>query len=317
MKTIYQTKLLYPEILWERPVHYYKSKAGKILIIAGSRGLTKKALMTCEAVFRSGTGLLTLAFPEELKNIMSEILPDEMTLELPQTHSGSISKKAKEIIINQIKTVDLVIIGPDLSTNSETVHLIWEILPEIKKATIIDDDGLKALAYGIDAIKSKIGEEEVKKYFKNLKTKLILTPNSGDATKIANAIGIKNRSKSSNSFEQEIKTSELISQMLDAVVVLKSRDIAIINPELDTQIINKTNTKTSNLDESHEVLTGLIGSFVAQNPKKTEKAIATAVYIYTLAIRLAKDEINQRSLNTTDIIRFIPKAIKEAESENI
>jgi len=69
--------------LWERPVHMYKYQAGKVLIIAGSRGMAGAAVLTTEATFRSGTGILLLGFPQNLLDVYKGILPEAMTLPLP------------------------------------------------------------------------------------------------------------------------------------------------------------------------------------------------------------------------------------------
>ena len=314
MKPIYQAKLLYPEILWERPVHYYKSKAGRILVVAGSRGVAGAALLTCEAAFRSGTGIVTLAFPEELKDSFTGVLPEAMTLALPQTHSGSLSKKALQSIMEQMKSTDIVIIGPGLSTNTETVQLVWQLIREIEKTIILDADGLKALAYGIDAVRSKDGKEGVIRLFKNLRPKLILTPHPGEASKILTALGTeKNLSKSEYIDKHKIAAAEIIFETTGALTVIKGYETVIYNGK--KLIIDKIGGPELATAGSGDVLAGVIGSFVAQNPKKPLKATATAVYLHSLAGKIAKDNTTERSVTASDIIRYLPEAIRTSEAE--
>ncbi|MBW6431828.1 NAD(P)H-hydrate dehydratase [Patescibacteria group bacterium] len=314
MKAIYQTKLLYPEILWERPVHYYKSKAGRILVVAGSRGMAGAALLTCEAAFRSGTGIVTLAFPEELKDSFTGILPEAMTLALPQTHSGSLSKKALEPIVEQIKSTDIVIVGPGLSTNTETVQLVWQLIREIKKTIILDADGLKALAYGIDAIRSKEDKKGVIRFFEKLNPNLIVTPHPGEASKILTALGTeKNLSKSEYVDSHKKETATVIFNSIGALTIVKGHETTIYNGK--KLIIDKIGGPELATAGSGDVLAGVIGSFVAQNPKKPFKATATAVYLHSLAGKIAKEHTTERSVTASDIIRYLPEAIKISESE--
>jgi ADP-dependent NAD(P)H-hydrate dehydratase / NAD(P)H-hydrate epimerase len=314
MKPIYQTKLLYPEILWERPVHYYKSKAGRVLVIAGSRGMAGAALLTCEAAFRSGTGIVTLAFPEELKDSFTGILPEAMTLALPQTHSGSLAKKALEPIIGQLKSTDIVIIGPGLSTNTETVQLIWQLIREINKPIILDADGLKALAYGIDAIRSKEGKEGIMQFFKNLNPKLIITPHAGEASKILSALGSKKDiSKADYIDKHKTESAKTIFEAIGSLTVIKGHETTIFNGK--KLIIDKIGGPELATAGSGDVLAGVIGSFVAQNPKKPFKATATAVYLHSLAGKIAKEHTTERSVTASDIIRYLPGAIKSSETE--
>lgn len=267
MKPTYQTKLLYPEILWERPVHYYKSKSGRVLVIAGSRGMAGAALLTCEAVFRSGTGVVTLAFPEELKDSFTGILPEAMTLALPQTHSGSISKKSLEIIKEQSNSADLIIIGSGISTNTETVQLVWEIIRETEKPIVIDAEGINSLAYGIEAITSKKSLDEVKNYFKKRGKNIILTPHPGEAAKIVSALKEeRGKAKASYIEKNKAKTAEFIFKYLKSTIVLKGNGTVIYNGK--KTIIDKIGGPELATAGSGDVLSGIIGSFVAQNPKK-------------------------------------------------
>jgi NAD(P)H-hydrate epimerase len=312
MKTIYQNKLLYPEILWERPVHYYKSQAGRILVIAGSRGMQGAALLACESIFRSGTGILTLAFPEELKNAYTGILPEAMTLALPQTHSGSLSRKAKSLIVEQLRAVDLVLIGPGLSTNTETVQLIWELLTEMRKPLVLDADGLKALAYGIDAIRGKEGIEKVQEYFKNIKSKIIITPHPGETAHIMEALGAeKNKCKTNYIEHHKEEVASYIYDNIGTLVILKGNGTIIYNGK--SVVIDKIGGPELATAGSGDVLSGIVASFVSQNPTKYLKASATAVYLHSLAGKLAKEELGERSVMAGDIIRFLPQAIKKAE----
>lgn len=309
---VYQNKLLYPDILWQRPVHYYKSKAGRVLVVAGSRGMAGAALMTCEAAFRSGTGILTLAFPEELKGNFTGVLPEAMTLTLPQTHSGSIARSALAVLEEHLKAFDLVIIGPGLSTNTETVQFVWELLQKIEIPVVIDADGLKALAYGIDAIRHKEGLESIKDYFIKLDSKIIITPHVGEAAKLLEALGMpKEKSKTSYIETHKSEIAEIIEGYLGTTVVLKGHQTVIHDAE--NTVVNMAGGPELATAGSGDVLSGIIGSFVAQNPSKIFEAIVTAVYLHSLAGKLAKENLGERSVMAGDIIKYLPQAIKKAE----
>jgi NAD(P)H-hydrate epimerase len=313
MEVIYQNKLLYPEILWERPVHHYNSKAGRILVIAGSRGTQGMALLVCETIFRCGTGILTLAFPEELRTSYVGILPPEMTLALPQTHSGSLARAAKEQIAEQFRAVDLVLIGPGLSTNTETVQLIWELLPLLNKPLVIDGDGLKALGYGIDAIRSKDGIEKVREYFANLKTKIIICAQTNNISQIMEALGEeKPKCKADYINKHQGEIAEIICKKLGVTLILKGSETIIFGGK--KLIINKLPDYNGNIFNK-EILSGIVSSFVAQNPTKPLEASAVAVYLDALAEKKAIAEAGTRPLVAHDIVRNLPQAIKESESQ--
>jgi NAD(P)H-hydrate epimerase len=315
-KIIYQDKVLYPAILWERPVHFYKAQAGKIFLLAGSKGMTGAAILTCEAVFRSGTGILTLGFPETIKDVYKDILPEAMTLPLPSTPSGSVAKRAHDLILEQITSCDVVVIGPGLSTNAETIQLVWELLFEIEKPIVLDADGLSAYAKGIEVIRSEESLIFLDEYLLKKKGKLILTPHAGEAEKIMKAgkfdefSGKKINPKYIELHKKEI--APFLSEKLHATVVLKGHDTVIA----DTRgriVINKTGGPELATSGTGDILSGIIGSFVAQNPDKVFESICTAVYLHGVAGEMATEKIGERSVIASDIIRYLPEAIKKSE----
>jgi NAD(P)H-hydrate epimerase len=318
-KIIVQDKILFPKVLWQRPVHFYKARAGKIFVLAGSKGMSGAAILTCEAVFRGGTGILTLGFPVGLKNIYKEILPEAMTLELPETPSISIAKKAEPIILENIKGCDVAIIGPGLSQNAETIQLIWQLIFAIEKPIVLDADGINALAKGIEVIRSKESLEFLENYFHKRQNKLILTPHPGEMFKIINSAKfdeLKNKKIDVQEIEKnKPKYAILIAKKLNATVVLKGYETVISDPE-GKVVMNKPGGPELATAGSGDVLSGIIGSFVGQNPTNHFEAICTAVYLHGLSGIIAKEKIGERSVIASDIIRNLPEAIKRAENEN-
>lgn len=314
MKKIYQTKILYPEILWERPVHRYKSDGGRILVIAGSRGNQNEALLLCEAIFRSGTGIITLAFPEELKASYAGIIPSEMTLALPQTHSGSLARQSKEQILGHLSAIDLVLLGPGVSTNTETVQLVWELLPLIRKPLIIDDDGLRAIIYGTEAIMGKAGIEGVNEYFQKLKAKIIVTPNVSDLVQILNALGQKKVIRKPTHIDNHLpEILAIIREHLGVDIILKRDEVVLFNgKKLIIDKVPKRQIKSVNTD----LLPGIVASFVAQNSHQPFRAASVAVYLNTLANEIAFSEKVDGLVSSNEVLQALPKAIKEAESKD-
>lgn len=316
MEIQYQSKLLFPKILWSRPVHFYKAEAGKILVLAGSKGMSGAAILTCEAVFRSGTGILVLGFPEKLRPVYREILPEAMTLALPETPSGSLAKKAQANILEQTNASDVVIIGPGLSTNAETIQLIWELIFEIDKPIVLDADGLTALAKGIEVIRTKESVEFVKDYFKKIKNQLIITPHPGEAAKILKALklGELKSIKAEYIENHKEKIAPYLAEILNAIVVLKGHDTVIAEPN-GRVVVNRVGGPELATAGAGDVLSGIVGSFIGQNPNRVFEAICTAVYLHGLAGKIGKEKVGERSLIASDIIRYLPEAIKKAENE--
>lgn len=294
---------LYPKILWQRPVHAYKHGAGKIMILAGSKGSSGEAILTCEAVFRSGTGILLLGFPEGLKTLYKDILPESMTLELPETPGGTLAKKADQLILENINSCDAIIIGPGLSNNAETIQLIWELVFSIKKPIVLDSDGIYALTKGIEVLMSKEDEAFAADYLSKRHGELILCISPGEAKKILKALREEYK-------DQEI--TQKIAEKLGCTVVLKEHSPTMsTNKGLNiTTLLGGPELAVGGLQS---VLSGVIGSFVGGNPSSHPEAIATAVFLHTLAAKIASEKHEGKVILASDIVRYLPSAIKKAE----
>jgi NAD(P)H-hydrate epimerase len=290
MTKIIQTKLLYPKVLWQRPVHSYKAEAGKIMILAGSKHKTGIAMLICEAVFRSGTGVLVLGFPESLKGIYKGVLPEAMTLELPETPGHTLSKKAENLILDNANSCDVSIIGPGLSTNAETVQLVWELLFTLKKPVVLADDGVAAFIKGLEVMRAHESEEFMVDYLGGRKNELIILMTTGEATKLAKILQI-------GPYTRELAT--ILAEKLNCTVILQAKDIEIATNTGD-YIITPQGASEQPTANSGDILSGVIGSFIGQNPEKQLEGIATAVYLYT---------------KSAGNIRNLPKVIRESEED--
>lgn len=278
--------------------------------------MTGAAILTCEAVFRSGTGILILGFPEKLKSIYREILPEAMTLTLPETPSGSLAKRAQKEILEQVKASDVVIIGPGLSTNAETIQLVWELIFEIDKPIVLDADGLSALAKGIEVIRTKESVDFVRDYFKKIKNKLVITPHPGEAAKILKALKLGEFKSIKNDYieNHKEKFAPYLADLLGVTVILKGYNTVVAEPN-GRVVINRVGGPELATAGAGDVLSGIVGSFIGQNPNQIFEAICTAVYLHGLAGKIGKEKVGERSLIASDIIRYLPTAIKQAENE--
>ncbi|PIZ01015.1 NAD(P)H-hydrate dehydratase [bacterium (Candidatus Howlettbacteria) CG_4_10_14_0_8_um_filter_40_9] len=316
MNLLTQTKPLFPEILWKRPVYFYKSRAGKLLILAGSSGKSGAAILTSEAAFRSGTGVLTVGFPEGLKNVYKGLLPDAMTLALPETLGHSLAKRSGDEILDYSKSVDLVIIGPGLSQNSETQQLIWELLFSVEKTIVLDADGLNAFSLGLKLLREKSGEERILEYLKKRHSPTILTPHPGEALALLKSTGLsKDKKLNANLIDKnKEKYVPLLADFLNMTVILKGHDTVVAEPN-GRVLVNKSGGPELAVAGTGDVLSGIVGSFIALNSDKIFEASSTAVYLHGLAGKLAKEKLGERSVMASDIVKFLPKAIKQAEEE--
>ncbi|MFH1598615.1 MAG: NAD(P)H-hydrate dehydratase [Patescibacteria group bacterium] len=296
MERLIQDKIIFPEIIWQRPQNIHKRQAGKILIIAGSKGMSGAGLLTAEAAFRTGIGLIVFGYPESLKDVYRKVLPEMMSLILPETPAGSLSLKALEEIVKGSEDVDMVVLGPGLTRNSETVSLIQQVVAKIDKPLIIDADGLNAISEG--------NPDEI---FSNRPNRTIITPHYGEMGRL---IKLSPKEIEDNKY----KLSERYAREWNLTLVLKGQETLITEPA-GKQVINKSGGPGLATAGSGDVLSGIIATLGAQNQEKLFEAAATSVYLHGLAGDLATKEIGERSVMATDVINYLPEALKYTESQ--
>src|SRR5260370_16359212 len=67
-----------------RPADANKGNFGRVLVIAGSRGMSGAAILCASAALRGGAGLVTLAVPDGIASVVAAANPCYMTRPQPQ-----------------------------------------------------------------------------------------------------------------------------------------------------------------------------------------------------------------------------------------
>lgn len=145
----------------KRPRDANKGAFGKALIIAGSKNYPGAAILSCLACARSGAGLITLAAPKDVYEVVVPKIPFATFLDFSE-------------INDNLEKYDSVLIGPGLGQSEEVKKLIHELIKsEIfkKKKIVIDADGLNILS-------------ETKSWFNVFNSDAILTPHPGEMSRL-------------------------------------------------------------------------------------------------------------------------------------
>jgi NAD(P)H-hydrate epimerase len=273
----------------QRSRNSHKGSYGHVLVIAGSRGKAGAAGLTSLAVLRSGCGLVTLALPESCQKHCEFNPMEVMTVPLPETSKGVIHSSAKEKIIELCRDKSAVAIGPGITTQTETIKLLEEILPQITCPLVIDADGLNCLAK-VDGLLEKI------------QAPVVLTPHPKEMSRLtglATAEIQRDRIKAATDF---------IRNRPQLCLLLKGASTVIATPDGHT-FINPTGNSGMATAGSGDVLTGIIAGLLAQGLSITKAAVAGA-YIHGLAGDQFADKQSQSSLIAGDLLRELPQSLK-------
>src|SRR5712692_506704 len=96
-----------------------KGHFGRILVVAGSRGMSGAAILCASAAMRAGAGLVKAALPAEIVPIVAAGNPCYTTAALPQDAEGRIALSAFKALTGLSEGHDVVAVGPGLDRSAE------------------------------------------------------------------------------------------------------------------------------------------------------------------------------------------------------
>src|SRR5438477_13030798 len=108
-------------MLSPRPADSNKGTFGRVLVVAGSRGMSGAAVLCGGAALRGGAGLVRVAVPEEVLPIVAAANPCYLTALLPQDEHGRLAAAAEAELIGLAQANDVVAVGPGLGQSEEVL----------------------------------------------------------------------------------------------------------------------------------------------------------------------------------------------------
>lgn len=277
----------------ESNIHKYS--AGKVLVLAGSGELPGAGLLSTTAAFISGAGAVSIAFPKTLKHVAFNHLSGPTVKTFEDKGIECFSDDNLEELSGDIDTSDVLIIGPGLGRHDKTIKGVRKVIKNYpSKPMVIDADAIYALK-----------NNKWKNY--NLEYK-IFTPHHGE---FAGLLGIE-----TEDLKRDIlKYGRDFVAESGAILVLKGAPTVVI--DLDgSAYVNPTGNRGMAKFGTGDVLTGIIGSFMAQGEEIIE-SVLSAVYIHSLAGDLAAEALSVYSVTPDALMKYFPSAILKVSDANI
>ena len=298
-----------------RPRASHKGSYGRVLVVAGSTGMTGAAALASEAALRIGAGLVTLAIPTSLNPILEMKLSEVMTLPLPETEAGSLADSAAASILEFAeKTKSVMAIGPGLSQHPETVSLVHKLV-QAKSAfgRVIDADGLNALAQTIISHDAGVAGDRPTPYASGTvargpvpralsNTNTVLTPHPGE---MARLIGKPIRAIEAD----RIDTAQQFAQEQGVTLLLKGAPTVTACPD-GSLWLNSTGNPGMATAGMGDVLTGIIAGLMAQG-LSGETAAVLGSYLHGLAGDIAAESLGTHGLIARDVLNAVPQAVQK------
>jgi len=283
-------------LLPPRAARSHKGHYGKVLVMAGSRGMAGAAALSARAALKSGAGLVTVACPDSERPVIACSLPEAMTLPLP-SKNGSAALKAADTILafQKEKKYDVCLIGPGLSMAAETPNFVRAVLRRLDMPAVVDADALNSLSQGHGRFRLKPGPAR------------IFTPHEGEAARFFPG----------EAFGRE-ELAEEFQALLGGVCVLKGRGTLVTDG--GAMLRNASGGPALAKGGTGDVLAGLTAGLWAQAGRRSGftrisalKSAALGVYLHGVCGDLAAERLTQRCVLAGELLEFLPDAFRKIE----
>lgn len=279
-------RLLFNKAVFNRPDDSNKGTLGSLLCICGSYGMAGAAIMAGKAALRCGLGLLKIAVPKSIYPVCATNILESVYYPLEETSNGVISSKNTDFLLEMCEKSSAVVIGCGLSVCDDTKNLVQSVITNCEKPLVIDADALNCIC----------NKPEI---LKNLKAPAIITPHPGEMARL-----LHSTPKTVNSNREN--TAIDFAKKFGVVTVLKGAGTIIASPDGEVYI-NHTGNSGMATGGSGDVLSGIIGSLLAQGASPINAA-AAGVFLHGTIGDLAAEKLGKISMLPTDMIDMIPTA---------
>lgn len=266
-----------------RSPEMHKGDAGRVLVIAGSVGMTGAAALAGLGAARAGAGLVYIACPRSLNDILEVKCTEVLTRPMPETDSRSLALAAQDELLAAASGVDAVVLGPGLSQHPETAELVRRLVARIEAPLVIDADGLNAFA-------GRVGELTARS------AATVLTPHPGEMARLTG--------EPTGAIQADrLAAARSLAAQTGAVVVLKGAGTVTAAPDGEAWV-NPTGNEGMASGGMGDVLAGMIGAFLAGGAAPLDAAVA-GVFYHGRAADLAV-EPGRRGLVASDLLKLLP-----------
>ncbi len=273
-------------ILPPRPADSHKGTFGRVVLLAGSRGMSGAAILAGSAALRSGAGLVRVAVPASVQSIVASANPCYTTAGLSEDADGRFAEWAFDDWMRLAEENDVVALGPGLGKSDVLAVMAARFLKDCSKPLVLDADGLNAIVNNVALLKERAGPT-------------VLTPHPGEfARLLGKSVAPEERVEAAGTFAREH----------GVILVLKGHRTLVTD---GVQLYeNATGNPGMATGGTGDVLTGIVAALLAQMPTPLHAAML-AVHVHGRAGDLARDSFGEVSLIASDLLDTLPTAFKE------
>lgn len=261
----------------------HKGDFGRLLLVGGAVGYTGAPYLAALAAVRSGCGLVSLGVPERIWPVEAAKCVSAMPFPLPDDKNGMLAPDALAPLGERLEKCDVLALGPGLGRSEGVRRLVLPLLREAEQPVVLDADGLNALAGDLDALDARFSRATV------------LTPHDGE---LARLLGV---SPEELAALDRVETAREFAVSHGCVLVRKGHRTLVATPDGEV-LENSCGDSALAKGGSGDVLTGVIGSLLAQGASAAEAA-ACGVWLHARAGDILSERLTPYCVTPEDVAR--------------
>lgn len=266
-----------------------KSRMGRVLVIAGSRGMAGAAALCAEAALRTGCGYVYVATVGAIAPELTAAVPTAILRCTNDREQAQLSKNDLAMLVDASTDVGAIIVGPGLGDGVEA--WLGELLERIHVPTVLDADALNAVARE-PRLLGLLTEDHV------------VTPHAGEAARLLGSGNHRERVEG-----DRLGAVDQLCALTAATVVLKGSGTLVAQRGRDVHV-NPTGNAGLAKAGSGDVLSGIIGALIARGMHTHDAAVA-GTWLHGRAADLLSNEVGEDSYIPSDLAHALGTAMSD------
>ncbi len=278
-------------LLTPRPRESHKGTYGRVLVVAGSRGMSGAAVLAGKGALYSGAGLVTLSVPAGIQALVAAQAAEAMSHPLGPASADCLGWGAKGDIVQLLAQSDVLALGPGLGGGEDTAALVRSLLPGLALPLVLDADGLTALEARAELLAKIPGP-------------VVITPHPGEMARLCGLTVAAVQA-------QRLDLARQKAAEWGVTLVLKGARTVIAAPD-GQAALNPTGNPGLATGGTGDVLTGLIAGLIGQGLSPFRAAVA-GTFLHGAAGDLAAKEKGEAGMLAGDVATYLPAARRALE----
>lgn len=274
----------------KRSVNSHKGDFGHQLNICGSYKMCGAAVISAKAALKTGVGLLKCVFPKSIYPVMTSHLIQPLFAPMSENEEKTFSMGSLTHILKELTWADSVVLGCGIGNNDDTQVLTNQIIRECGVPLVLDADGINCFLPNIDILREAHSD-------------VVITPHPAEMARLINENTVYVQ-------QNRIAVAKAFANEYGCTVVLKGANTVVTNG--DDVFVNTTGNPGMAMGGTGDMLSGMIGSFIAQGVSAFDSA-KCAVYIHGLCGDITAKELSQHGMAVDDMLELLPALLSEFE----